>query len=214
MLVFNQWRETIDDSSDDTSPQSPGTSPSENDTSTTLESPITAQSLYFDTPIDKSPDDPPVRQAPDQRRLAVAATPTRPSLSRSPSGVTVPFLLVDDNAINLRILSACMTKLKQKFQSASNGQEAVDIYKSAPGRCKCILMDISMPVMDGLEATRAIRAYEHEKKLAPTPIIALTGLASSEAQKEAFTSGIDLFLTKPVKLKELANILKSRELLS
>lgn len=75
-------------------------------------------------------------------------------------------------------------------------------------------MDISMPVMDGLKATRAIRTFERENKLEPATVIALTGLASSASQQEAFTSGVDLFLTKPVKLKELTSILKSRGILT
>lgn len=70
-----------------------------------------------------------------------------------------------------------------------------------------------MPVMDGLEASRAIRLFERENNLEPTMIIALTGLASAETQQEAFVSGVDLFLTKPVKLKELTAILKSRKVL-
>lgn len=67
-----------------------------------------------------------------------------------------------------------------------------------------------MPIMDGLEATRLIRAHEQEKALKPALIIALTGLASAQTQQEAYASGIDLFLTKPVPLKELGRILHSK----
>ena len=74
-------------------------------------------------------------------------------------------------------------------------------------------MDISMPVMDGFEATRRIRAYERENGLQPVAIFALSGLASASAQQEAQESGIDLFLTKPVRLKELSLILQQRDLL-
>lgn len=70
--------------------------------------------------------------------------------------------------------------------------------------------DISMPVMDGLEATRHIRTYEKQRAWDPALVIALTGLGSSKTQQEAFASGIDLFLTKPVPLKELGRILESR----
>ncbi|KAK2053757.1 hsp90-like protein [Colletotrichum caudatum] len=78
------------------------------------------------------------------------------------------------------------------------------------GGFQCVLMDISMPVMDGFEATRRIRAIETEQGLARCHIFALTGLASASAQQEAFASGIDLFLTKPVRLKELSNILETK----
>lgn len=64
-----------------------------------------------------------------------------------------------------------------------------------------------MPVLDGFEATRRIRQFEHEEKLERATIIALTGLGSTDAQQEAYSSGIDLFLTKPVRLKELTRIL-------
>lgn len=64
-----------------------------------------------------------------------------------------------------------------------------------------------MPVLNGFEATRQIRAFEKQKGLEPTMIIALTGLGSASAQQEAFTSGVDLFLTKPVRLKELTKVL-------
>lgn len=64
-----------------------------------------------------------------------------------------------------------------------------------------------MPVLNGFEATRQIRAFENAKGLEPAKIIALTGLGSASAQQEAFISGVDLFLTKPVRLKELTKIL-------
>lgn len=124
------------------------------------------------------------------------------------------FLLVDDNAINLKILKTYMTKLKCTFRGATNGQEAVESYKTLPDERRCILMDISMPVMDGLEATRHIRAYETAQKLEPAVIIALTGLGSQETQQKAFASGVDLFLTKPVQLKKLGSILLSKGLIS
>jgi CheY-like chemotaxis protein len=58
----------------------------------------------------------------------------------------------------------------------------------------------------GLESTRRIRAFERAKGLRPAVIVALTGMASASVQQEAFASGVDLFLTKPVRLKELTKI--------
>ncbi|KAF4954193.1 hypothetical protein FSARC_12205 [Fusarium sarcochroum] len=126
---------------------------------------------------------------------------------------TPEFLLVDDNFINLKILSSYMKKLKQPYQTASDGLEAVKAYEADPGRYGCVLMDISMPVMDGFEATRRIRAFELQQGLRPALILALTGLASEEAQREATVSGLDLFLTKPVRLKELGPILRAKGVL-
>jgi CheY-like chemotaxis protein len=67
-----------------------------------------------------------------------------------------------------------------------------------------------MPVMDGLEASRHIRAYQRAHNLLAATIVALTGLASESVQREAFASGINLFLTKPVRLKELGEIIKKK----
>ena len=67
-----------------------------------------------------------------------------------------------------------------------------------------------MPNMDGYESTRLIRAYERSLKIPPALIIALTALSSADARHKAFGSGVDRFLTKPVKLKEVRQILDSR----
>jgi CheY-like chemotaxis protein len=91
----------------------------------------------------------------------------------------------------------------------------LDAYKGAcqessplAARIDVILMDINMPEMDGMEATRQIRAYERDHELPPVTIIALTGVASSEAQQEAHASGVNLFLIKPVRLGDLEVVLK------
>ncbi|KAK7917468.1 hypothetical protein PG985_011076 [Apiospora marii] len=139
--------------------------------------------------------------------------------SRSPSSkpaatLGAQFLLVDDNPINLRILCAYMKKLDRAFTTAVDGIEAVESFKADPGRYACIFMDINMPRLDGLQATRQIRSHERDTGASKAcPVFALTGLASAETQREAFESGIDLFLAKPVKLKELSEILRSRGLI-
>ena len=100
-----------------------------------------------------------------------------------------------------------MNKLKRSYQTACNGQEALDRYMAHPGAFSHILMDISMPVMDGLEATRRIRQAETASQLGRSKIIALTGLNSVEVQNEAFASGVDVFLTKPMRFKDLSPLL-------
>jgi CheY-like chemotaxis protein len=67
---------------------------------------------------------------------------------------------------------------------------------------------MSMPVMDGMSATRAIRQYEQEYNVPRCSIIALTGLASASAKLEAWNAGIDHFMTKPVNFKALGKFLK------
>lgn len=145
------------------------------------------------------------------------------------------FLIVDDNKINLQLLVRYARSHNHSFVTAMDGVEAVEAYQTATKLdCKTtpatnasfghaqneqnssiaeslafdfVLMDISMPRMDGLEASRRIRAFELANGLQNTTIIALTGLASVSAQQEAFSSGVNLFLTKPVNLKELGRLL-------
>lgn len=164
----------------------------------------------FDGPGDGRNMDLPVR----------TATPARsPGLNEGGSGSSgtptpraADFLLVDDNPVNLKMISHHMKKLGQTFDTATDGQKAFDAVRAAGGRYKCIFMDISMPVMDGFESARRIRSYEREQRIPACQIFALTGIASEAAQQEAFASGIELFLTKPVKLKELNRILEERKL--
>lgn len=118
-------------------------------------------------------------------------------------------LIVDDNHINLTILSVYMGKLGRAYETATNGKEAVDAYTRQPNHFKAILMDISMPVMDGLEATRRIRTYGQKNQLPAVTILALTGLSSESTHQEALSSGVDVFLTKPVRLKALSEVLES-----
>jgi CheY-like chemotaxis protein len=138
-------------------------------------------------------------------------TPTASlSSSSSPEPRTPPrqhVLLVDDNPINLKILTTIVKKMNCTYLPAFNGQEAVQIYKSATKPIDVIFMDISMPVMDGFTATREIRAFEREMKLPPCKIVALTGLGSAASRQEAFVSGTNLFLTKPVRIQEVRNLL-------
>jgi signal transduction histidine kinase/CheY-like chemotaxis protein len=128
-------------------------------------------------------------------------------------------LLVDDNHINLRFLETFVKKRKPtcEYDCAEDGLQAVEAAERYEAGYSLVFMDLSMPVMGGLEATRKIRALEKERKnrlgkAAPDPalIVALTGLASSRDQANAFASGVNLFLTKPVKFKEIGKLLDDR----
>jgi CheY-like chemotaxis protein len=70
-----------------------------------------------------------------------------------------------------------------------------------------VLLDINMPVMDGFEAAREIRRFEIASGCPRAMIVAVTGLGDASAQEEAFASGMDMFLTKPVKMKEMTAML-------
>ncbi|KAK1716161.1 hsp90-like protein [Colletotrichum acutatum] len=158
-----------------------------------------------DIVLPDTPEEHPKRPTPEGQDI--------PRLSHRPKktrGDRHKFLLVDDNPLNLKMLATYMKRLGHDYRNAKDGQEALDEFREALGEYHCILMDISMPVMDGFEATRRIRALETKSSLTRSLIIALTGLASADAQQEAFASGIDLFLTKPVRLKELSKILGNK----
>lgn len=123
-----------------------------------------------------------------------------------------PILLVDDNEVNLKLLVAFIRKAKITYEPVTDGLQAVQAYKRAitdPARAfKYILMDISMPVMDGVTATHEIREFERRNKIEPpVTIIALTGQASGAMQQDAYKSGMDHFLPKPVRFKELLRLL-------
>ena len=100
------------------------------------------------------------------------------------------------------------------LDTAENGKEAVDkVTASAPGDYDAILMDIQMPVMDGYEATRAIRGLE-DPALADIPIIAMTANAFSEDKKAAEAAGMNGHIAKPIDVPSmmatLAEALKGR----
>ncbi|KFY87320.1 hypothetical protein V500_07034, partial [Pseudogymnoascus sp. VKM F-4518 (FW-2643)] len=116
-------------------------------------------------------------------------------------------LLVEDNRINLKLLETFAKKNNYKYDSAENGLLALQAFQNTPNLYDIIFMDISMPVMNGMDSTRAIRKLESEQGQKPVTIIALTGLASASARQEAFSCGINLFLTKPVSFNELREIL-------
>jgi CheY-like chemotaxis protein len=162
-----------------------------------------------------------VSSAPEIRSTTVV--PLRKSIYMKPTRA-LNCLAVDDNPINLRLLRTFVDKLGHRHVLATNGLEAVEAYKAAQtpvnsgtalshaaeefSRIDAVLIDINMPIMDGLEATRQIRAHEIRNNLPKVTIIALTGVADSEIQQEANSSGINLFLIKPVRLADLEVILK------
>ncbi|MCJ1383339.1 hypothetical protein MMC17_006452 [Xylographa soralifera] len=119
-------------------------------------------------------------------------------------------LLVEDNAINLKLLVTYMRKIHCDCVTALDGLQALEAYKQNTGHFDLVFMDISMPVMDGMTSAREIREFERKQSVEPTTIIALTGLASLKAQEEAFSSGIDEFWTKPVPMKKLKAIVEDR----
>lgn len=135
-------------------------------------------------------------QRPEPRKAVISLD--RPQTDASEEKV----LIVEDNAINRKVVEALLKKLGREYVSVGNGQEALDFVKTG-GRPCLILMDMQMPVMDGLTATRNIRVWEKETSQTRSPIVALTANAFEEDGQHCREAGMDDFLTKPVNLEAL-----------
>ncbi|KAM0250876.1 hypothetical protein ACHAQJ_008454 [Trichoderma viride] len=108
-------------------------------------------------------------------------------------------LAAEDNTVNQKVLARVLNSLGfRNFTIASNGAEAVSIMKASPKAYDLILMDISMPVMDGFEATRKIRTYG-----IPIPIIAMTAYALRGDSETCLEKGMDDYISKPVNISKL-----------
>lgn len=117
-------------------------------------------------------------------------------------------LLVDDNEINREIANAILTDAGFEVVEAINGQDAFETIQSAkPHEFSAVLMDIQMPIMNGYDATCAIRKLS-DQTLANIPIIAMTANAFDEDRKRAFESGMNGHIPKPIDLDILFSTLK------
>ena len=117
-------------------------------------------------------------------------------------------LLVEDNELNSEITVEILNGYGCQVDTAVNGAEAVKkIKNSKPGDYDLVLMDVQMPVMNGYEATRQIRAL-NDPALAGITILAMTANAFDEDKKKALECGMDGFLTKPIVIEELIGVLQ------
>lgn len=113
-------------------------------------------------------------------------------------------LVVDDNAINLKLAVQILAKLGYAPETASSGSEALEKLRAQP--YAAVLMDIGMPVMDGYQTARAIR--EQIADIADLPIIALTAKAMDGDREKALESGMNDYVSKPVSLNDLRDVLQ------
>ncbi len=114
-----------------------------------------------------------------------------------------PVLLVEDNRINQRVAVALLNDMGVQVEVASSGSEALDAVKHRA--FKAILMDVHMPQMDGLEATRQIRAGDTDNR--SVPIIALTASALDKDRQRCLDAGMDRHVAKPVSPAQLRDVL-------
>jgi PAS domain S-box-containing protein len=123
---------------------------------------------------------------------AEAAARQAPALAAKIAGRSI--LLVEDNAINQKVARAFLERAGHRVDVAAQGAEALDRVEAET--YDIVLMDIQMPVMDGLEATRLIRARDDDK--AVVPIVAMTANAMEGAREEYLAAGMDGYISKPI----------------
>jgi two-component system, sensor histidine kinase len=116
-------------------------------------------------------------------------------------------LAAEDNATNQKVLQAVLEPLDVHLRIVADGRKAVEAWRS--GEFDLILMDIQMPVMDGVEAARAIRATELTKHLPRIPILALTANALVHQVEAYLAAGMDGHVSKPIELKRLYDAIET-----
>ncbi len=112
-------------------------------------------------------------------------------------------LLVEDNLLNQKFAMATLRKGKHKVEIAENGKIGLEKYTSSTDAYDIILMDVQMPVMDGIEAAQKIRLFEKENKKKSIPIAAVTAYALDHDYERCMDAGMDAFLAKPYRPNEL-----------
>jgi CheY-like chemotaxis protein len=166
---------------------------------------------------------PPAPLAPQNRTMMPAPTPTSapvvpaasaPAIAISPSApikaAKQEILVAEDFPLNRDVVRLMLIESVFEPVFAENGKLASDLYMADSNRFPLILMDVSMPVMDGFQATKAIREWEAANGQAndPVPIIALTGHALKNDRQECLDAGMSHYLSKPVKQTELLETLE------
>jgi signal transduction histidine kinase/DNA-binding response OmpR family regulator len=116
-------------------------------------------------------------------------------------------LVVEDNDVNQQLISFMLEMLEINVDIAEDGQKGIDAYKN--GKYNLVLMDINMPVLNGLEATGEIIKFEKSENLKHTPIVALTANAIKGDRERFISYGMDDYLSKPIDKSELDRILST-----
>ncbi|EAT11365.1 response regulator [Bermanella marisrubri] len=141
----------------------------------------------------------PLREAECRQRTDQNVTFLPPVLSLDKSNI----LLVEDNEINQIVVSDMLKDLDAQIEICNNGKEAIDFLQSTETQFDCVLMDCQMPVMDGYEATCAIRRGVAGEAWTNVPIIALTANAMHGDKEKCLDAGMSDYLSKPVDMSDL-----------
>jgi len=120
--------------------------------------------------------------------------------------ISLKILVVEDNLINQKITKSFLVRMNHTVTIVNNGKEAVDIFEKE--YFDCILMDIQMPVMDGIQATKSIREKEKIKKT-NIPIVAVSANLMVEEETKIIDAGMNDFIPKPINEAQLKNVLSN-----
>jgi len=161
----------------------------------------------------------PIRESDLLQTISIALDRSKgiqPTTGSAPVAPTPPtevralrILLVEDSPDNQVLVRSYLKQTPYRLDIADHGATALELFKN--GYYDLILMDMQMPVMDGYEATQAIRAWEREHDLPPTQVIALTALALKEDGVKILEAGCNAHMTKPIKKHTLLEVLQASQ---
>jgi CheY-like chemotaxis protein len=134
-----------------------------------------------------------------------------PNKRPSPLGlpaIKLQIMLVEDNPVNRKVAVRLLEKQGHTVITANNGREALQLLSEINWQCDLILMDVQMPEMDGYQATAAIRELEIARA-SHLPIVAMTAHALDRDRERCLAAGMDGYLTKPIRMEKLLEVLDS-----
>ena len=141
----------------------------------------------------------PLKAAAPQTADALAKMPALTEDAQPGKRLTLSHILVaEDNATNQLVIRALLDQLGYRATLVENGEQAVQELENADHDYDLVLMDYEMPVLDGVQATRKIRAYEQQQRRLAIPIIALTAHAMEQQTRDCLDAGMNAVLTKPI----------------
>ena len=141
---------------------------------------------------------------------AIPTEVNKPEITHNKLNRSLNVLLVEDNFLNQKVVIATLEKAGHKVDLAENGKIAVELYQE--NIYDLILMDIQMPIMDGIEATKNIRKLEKENKRPAIKIMAVTAFALERDKEQCLNAGMDEFLSKPFKPNDLLSMINKLDL--
>lgn len=135
------------------------------------------------------------------------------SAGNEPGASAVPrmsgrILLVEDNPVNALVAEANLARLGLDVTRAEDGAQALSLLQHLERPFDLVLMDLQMPELDGMEATRRLRCWENDQRLEPIPVVALTANALSTDRARCLSAGMDDHLPKPFRVEELLAVLQ------